>query len=292
MMLSKILGAIVLTLMLMLFNTGMTGEAMAQDKGERSISHIGGGLYVVKAVLVANYYTVFLVTDEGIIVADPINKDIASWLKVELKKRFNMPVKYVIYSHSDADHATGGEVFADTATFVAQRNAAKVFEREGHGPMPTILFDSKMELHLGGKMVELTYLGPSHTDNLIVMRFPEADAVFAPDMAYVKRLPWKTLPRYYYPGIINALHALVKMDFTIAIPGHSQVGVKADFNDHLDYLEKLAAGVKKAQQAGLSLEDIKTRVRVDEYSHWGFYDDFIAQNVEGMYGLIENGYNK
>ena len=81
------------------------------------------------------------------------------------------------------------------------------------------------------------------------------------------------------------------MDFTIGIPGHSEVGVKADFKDHLDYLEKLAAGVTKGRQAGLSLEEIKDKVRVDEYSHWGFYDEFITQNVEGMYMLIENGYN-
>lgn len=289
---AKIWSQITLTIVVMLFNTGLTGQALAQDQIERSISHVGGGLYVVKAVLVANYYTVFLVTDEGIIVADPINKDIAAWLKAELKERFNLPVKYLIYSHSDLDHATGGEVFADTAIFVGHRNSVTLFEKEGHGPVPTVLFDSGMEISLGGKKVELTYMGLSHTDNLIVMRFPEADAVFAPDLAYVKRLPWQTLPRYYYPGIIDALRALVDMDFTVAIPGHSEVGVKADFRDHLDYWEKLAAGVEKGRQAGLSLEEIKNTVRVDEYSHWGFYDRFIAQNVEGMYRLIENGYSE
>ena len=33
-----------------------------------------------------------------------------------------MPVRYVVYSHSHFDHAEGGGVFADTATFVAQEH--------------------------------------------------------------------------------------------------------------------------------------------------------------------------
>ena len=177
--LSKVCRGMILTLVVILYGIGINGQVQAQDNVERSISHIGGGLYVVKAVLIANYYTVFLVSDEGIIVADPINMDTAIWLKAELKKRFNLPVKYLIYSHSDLDHASGGEVFADTATFIGHRNTVKLFEEEGHGPVPTILFDNRMEISLGGKKVELEYLGLSHTDNLIVMRFPDADAVFA-----------------------------------------------------------------------------------------------------------------
>lgn len=69
--------------------------------------------------------TVFLVTPEGIVLADPINRDFAEWFKAEAAKQFNVPVKYVLYSHHHFDHASGGEVFADTAQFVAQANMLK-----------------------------------------------------------------------------------------------------------------------------------------------------------------------
>jgi glyoxylase-like metal-dependent hydrolase (beta-lactamase superfamily II) len=65
---------------------------------------------------------VFLVTPEGIIMSDPINRDFARWLKAELASRFKVPVRYVLYTHSDWDHASGGIVFADTAEFVGHRN--------------------------------------------------------------------------------------------------------------------------------------------------------------------------
>ena len=64
----------------------------------------------------------FLVTPEGIIMSDPINRDFARYLKAELASRFKVPVRYVLYTHSDWDHASGGVVFADTAEFVGQQN--------------------------------------------------------------------------------------------------------------------------------------------------------------------------
>ena len=65
------------------------------------------------------WHSIFLVTPAGIILADPLNVAHATWLKDELAKRFNVPVKYVIYSHSHWDHVEGAALFKDTATIVA-----------------------------------------------------------------------------------------------------------------------------------------------------------------------------
>jgi glyoxylase-like metal-dependent hydrolase (beta-lactamase superfamily II) len=63
-----------------------------------------------------------MVTEEGIILADPLRPEFAEWLKDELDARFGVPVRYVIYSHHHGDHASGGEIFADTAQFVGHAN--------------------------------------------------------------------------------------------------------------------------------------------------------------------------
>ena len=94
--------------------------APAEPEGPtRSIVNITGDLYRAQN---NNHFTVFLVTDEGIIMSDPINRDFATWLRGEMEERFDQPVRYVLYSHSDFDHASGGEVFADTAEFVGHEN--------------------------------------------------------------------------------------------------------------------------------------------------------------------------
>src|SRR5580698_7428258 len=72
-----------------------------------------------------DYVSVFLVTPEGIVLVEPIGVEMATWLKGELATRFHVPVKYVIYSHSHWDHASGGSVYADTALFIGHQNMLK-----------------------------------------------------------------------------------------------------------------------------------------------------------------------
>jgi glyoxylase-like metal-dependent hydrolase (beta-lactamase superfamily II) len=65
------------------------------------------------------WHAIFLVTDAGIILADPLNVPFATWLKEQLAQQFKVPVRYVIYSHSHFDHVEGAAVFKDTATIIA-----------------------------------------------------------------------------------------------------------------------------------------------------------------------------
>lgn len=87
-----------------------------------------------------NWYAIFLVTREGIILGDPINTGFAAWLKGELDARFNVPVRYVVYSHSHFDHAEGGGVFSDTALFIGHENMLR--NMDGRYPqMPGDMID-------------------------------------------------------------------------------------------------------------------------------------------------------
>jgi glyoxylase-like metal-dependent hydrolase (beta-lactamase superfamily II) len=98
---------------------GLVPDAAAQQPPTRAIVNITGQLYRAQN---NNHYTVFLVTPEGVIMSDPINRDFGRWLKGEIASRFKLPVRYVLYTHRDWDHASGGVVFADTAEFVGHRN--------------------------------------------------------------------------------------------------------------------------------------------------------------------------
>jgi len=87
-----------------------------------------------------NWYGIFLVTPDGIILADPLSTDFSEWLKGELDERFDVPVRYVVYSHSHFDHAQGGAIFADTALFVAHENMLR--NMDGRFPqMPGDMID-------------------------------------------------------------------------------------------------------------------------------------------------------
>ncbi|MFQ5994549.1 MAG: MBL fold metallo-hydrolase [Acidiferrobacterales bacterium] len=262
---------------------GPMGTAAAQGV-KRSITNVAGNLYRFQNNF---HYSVFLVTPKGIIVTDPINADAAEWLKAELKKRFNKPIKYLVYSHDHVDHSAGGEVFADTATVIAHENAkATIVAEKRPTAVPDVTFSDRLTVELGGKVVKLIYVGKGHSDNMIVMHFPAERAVFAVDFISVKRLAYRNLSDSYFPDWIDAIKVVEAIDFDILVPGHGPAGTKADASDHRAYLEDLYAAVLAAARAGQSLEQMKSNIKLDKYKEWGRYDEWLPLNIEGVYQRV------
>src|SRR5262245_17710669 len=122
----------------------------------REISKIAGEVYRFRK---NNHYSVFAVTPAGIIATDPINAPAATWLKDELKKRWpDKPIKFVVYSHDHADHISGGEVWADTATVVAHANAKEAILGEKRPTaVPQVTFSDQATIELGGTVLALSW---------------------------------------------------------------------------------------------------------------------------------------
>ena len=118
---------------------GLTCSAEAQQPPQRGIVNVTGQLYRAQN---NNHFTVFLVTPDGIIMSDPINRDFSRWLKAEIASRFKVPVRYVLYTHGDWDHASGGVVFADTAEFVGHRNMLRTLAAPAGSPaLPAVALE-------------------------------------------------------------------------------------------------------------------------------------------------------
>lgn len=258
--------------------------AAAQDPPKRALEQVSGDLYRFQNNF---HYSAVLVTPEGVIATDPINAEAAEWLKGELASRFGKEVKYLVYSHDHADHSSGGEVFADTAIVVAHENAkATILGEKRPTAAPDLTFSDEMTIELGGKVVELSYLGRSHSDNLIVMNFPEERALFTVDFISVKRLPYRDLSDAYFPDWIEAVKQVEAMDFDILMPGHGPLGNKEDAADHRRYLEALYGAVLAAARAGQDLEQMKASITLDKYKGWGQYEAWLPLNIEGMYKQV------
>lgn len=260
------------------------GLAIAQQAPNRSVTKIAGDLYRFQNNF---HYSVFLVTPDGVIATDPINLQAAAWLRHEIAARFDKPVKYLIYSHDHRDHIAGGQVFSDTATVIAHENAKRTIIAEKRPTaVPDITFSDRMTITLGGKVVELIYVGRSHSDNSIVMRFPAERVLFAVDFITVKRLPYMTLSDSYFPDWIEAIKRVETLDFDILAPGHGVLGTKADARDHRMYLQDLYAAVLNAARAGQSLEQAKQSITLPKYKDWGRYKEWLPLNIAGVYKRV------
>ena len=261
------------------------GSVWAQRRPSNEITKLSGDLYRFRNKF---HSSVFLVTQAGIIATDPINAEAAQWLKQELSRRFSQPVKYLIYSHDHADHISGGEVFADTASVVAHEKAKEAIIREKRPTaIPEIVFSERMTVELGGKQVELTYVGRNHTDNSIVMRFPAERALFAVDFIPVNSLPWKNLRDSYIEEWIESLRRVEALDFETLVPGHGSLGRKDHVRMVRGYMEELWGQVVKYARQGKTLDEIKQFVKMEKYSNWSGYKDHLPLNIEGMFRQVK-----
>ena len=159
-------------------------------------------------------------------------------------------------------------------------------------PVPEIAFTDQLTLELGGKSIELYYTGRNHSDNSIVLLYPERRLLFAVDFIPVNSLPYQNLPDAYPEEWVESLRWIEEnLDFDVLVPGHPPLpGTKANVTGVREYLEDLMAAVRAAQDQGLSdnspemIEAVRTELEPDSGS-WGMVAEWLPLNIEGLLRL-------
>lgn len=257
----------------------MPADQVLAQGAKRAIEKVTGDVYRFQNDF---HYAMFVVTDEGIVVTDPINAEAVDWLKAELASRFDKPVTHMLLSHFHADHASGGQAWGDIKVIAHEKTKAHVEAGRVDTAMPTETFADRHSFSLGGKDFELVHLGVGHSDDLIAMVVRPEKVAFVVDAVSPQRLPWRDFPNTDINGLIDQIKVVEALDFEILVPGHSVVGSKTDATDLRIYIEKLRDSVKAALDAGQSEDQIFASDIASEYSHWGAYDQWRELNIRGM----------
>lgn len=233
----------------------------------------------------------FVVGSDGIAVIDGqvCGSNGTAWLKEQLDERFDVPVTYTILSHDHEMHICGLEVFSDTARAISHVNAKPHIVREKRRTViPDITFDTTMQIDLGGVEVVLLYLGPTHTDNLIQVHIPSDRVLIAVD--FVREGKSLAMPELRDADIANSIKALGILgrmeNVDIVVPGHGGVTDQQAFLYFRDYLQALRERVLEQMVAGRSIDEILEIVTMEDFSDYGWFDQWIRSNVIGMWELM------
>ena len=247
--------------------------ASAQDV-KRSITQVEGDVYRFQNQF---HYSLVTVTNDGVVVVDPINAEAAGWLKENLGQITDQPITHLIYSHSHGDHASGGAALGAT-TIIAQENAPASID----GVEPTMRVGAEETIEVGGKTFELTFLGTGHGEDMLAVIVRPENVGFITDVASPKRLPFKTMASSSVDAWIEQVKKVDTLDFEIFAPAHGNVGVKADTKDVITYMETLRAEVLAGLKEGMTVEQLQASITLDEYKDWGNFEAHRPLNIQGM----------
>lgn len=224
------------------------------------------------------YYTMFVVTDEGVIVADPVNPDLASAMMAEIKKITNKPVKYVIYSHNHWDHVSGAKIFKDAGATVLSHIETKnnlLPNPNAITPDQTWTGD-RFDIRLGGKTVELHYFGASHGSGMTVFRVADEKVLFTADLVVPKRVAFMFMPDFSPQNWIRTLKEIEKLNFETALFAHDiPIGTRKEVVLQRQYLEDLTMAVGTEMQSG---DMMLQTLSLPKYKDWSHYNDWLGMN--------------
>jgi glyoxylase-like metal-dependent hydrolase (beta-lactamase superfamily II) len=249
------------------------------------VTEVAPGLYFQYHHQEAN--NAFLVTPDGVLVIDTRqHPKRAEELVATIRKYTDKPIRWVINTHAHGDHYFGNSVFKrEGATIITHRDTAGMmkaqFEREMKRRMgyfkqrqydpgevklvlPDVTFDSKMTITLGGRTVELLYMGPGQNPGDTFIHFPKERVLYAggPFSKNSWPNPSFTPSMEAWIGVLNKIAA---MDVDKYLGGHGDIGTKEDVLAEARMLADFDAGMRAAVAKGMSRDEIIKNVRFEKY---------------------------
>ena len=253
-------------------------------------TRIANGVFQFRA---ETHNAFFVSTRAGVVAFDPISNDAAARYSDAIRRSApGQPLAAIVYSHSDADHATGATVlqdeFGDHVPIIAHENAVPILVEGGDAdlPPPDLTFSDDMTLRFGGRAIELHYLGPSHSDNMLVAYLPDERVAFAVDFVSNDRVGFRDLPGWHFADFYVALERLMEIPFETVVFGHGDAGNRATIERQLAYYSDLKRAVEEAVERGWSEAEAMERVQLDSYAGWDQYDEWFPLNVGAVYRWV------
>jgi glyoxylase-like metal-dependent hydrolase (beta-lactamase superfamily II) len=190
----------------------------------------------------------------------------------EIKRLTPKPIKYLVNTHGDADHVSGNRYFPATVTIIAHDGCRKDFFLPGRdgGPsewtkpelapfVPSVTFFDRMNIDLGGLIVELHHYGTGHTTGDLVVYIPSEKTAFTGDQVGIPKAGYI----HAYKGgnsfahVKNLERMLAALDAERFITGHYGITDRKGVQSSIDVMKSFQGTIRSLWKQKKSLTDIQ-----------------------------------
>lgn len=210
----------------------------------------------------------FVITPKGVVVVDALGSPaLAERLIQEIARLTSLPITHVIVTHYHADHIYGLQAFKALGARIIAHRAARDYLQSDSARLrleasrqelaPWVnegtqlvdadeWIDGEHRLVVGGVVIDIKPVGPSHTPEDVCVYLPSEKVLFAGDLVFRNRIP--------YVGQADSRHWIVALDRLLSfgaeviVPGHGPLSREAvaDMRQTRDYLNYLRQTMGRA----------------------------------------------
>jgi len=228
-----------------------------------------------------------LTGSDGVLMIDDQFAPLSEKISAAIKSLDPGAIKYLVNTHLHGDHSGGNENFKKLGvTIVAQEmvrdrmskesfnaRANRTFPPRDKDAWPVVTFDNRMSFHMNGEDIVMYHFFPGHTDGDAIIHLKKSNVMHTGDAFNLSGYPFidgssgGTFDGYI--ATLDKIYALAD-DQTKIIPGHGNVGGKADVKYVRDMLVDIRDQVTAALKKGKKVEDIPALNLAAKYDEkWG-----------------------
>lgn len=182
-------------------------------------------------------------------------------------------IRFLVNTHIHGDHSGGNENFKKMGvTIVAHDMVRENMSKEtinartnqpvpprDKAAWPEVTFADRMNFHMNGEDIELYHFTNGHTNGDVVIRFVKANVYHVGDLFNRGSFPYIDAGNGGDPiGLVANFDKMLALidDNAKVIPGHGNLGTKADVKAYRDMLFDIQTQVASALKKGKKVEDI------------------------------------
>ena len=286
--------------------------ALRAAPNEVKITELAPGVYFRKAQTEPKFTGCnqgWVVFKDYVLVIDANFPGQAAEVIQTIRKYTDKPIRFVFDTHYHGDHADGNPQYVKIgATVVAHERSQPLFQTKGldgftraqqdanrkeeYGPLeyaiPSLYFSHKLIFDDGNQRVELLFLGHAHTAGDAVAWLPKHGILFTGDAC--------VNGAFNYTGDSNTeswiavLSAMDELGVKQVAPGHGELGGKELLATQRRYFVELRAAIRKAIDAGQTLDQIKKEIDLPSYKEWTGVDvKTRVENIEHVHRELTAG---
>ncbi|MBL9135864.1 MAG: MBL fold metallo-hydrolase [Verrucomicrobiales bacterium] len=214
---------------------------------------------------------------DGVLIVDTQFAPLAPKIEAALKRLGDGKLHYVLNTHWHGDHTGGNEFFGKQGTVIAHDNVRRRLTEKTNPAvapegLPDITHDQGLTLHFNGETIRVVSLPPGHTDGDCYVYFTKSKVLHLGDQFFNGKFPFIDLGSGgEVAGYVRNVETALKLappDAKI-IPGHGPLATVDDLRRFRDMLVETTGIVRKAIEAGKTLDQVKEAGLPEKWKDWG-----------------------